>query len=145
MVGYPQTIQGQHTPVPSVRPLCPQADFRVPSYSCCSPEVLGAEAAPESGEGLTFIPAVFLFVQTPPKSFVDTDSLMFRDVMLGQAKKDSHMPFHISMGHLFLSSVEVSQLLSSFKLNPNPLLASKWQYGPECLPVPLSESIHIPA
>lgn len=108
MVGYPQTIQGQQTLVSSVRPLCPQAGSRVPRYSCFSSGLLGAEAAPESGEGLALIPVVFLFFRTPLKSFVDTDSLMFRDLMLGQARKDAHTPFHISTGHLFLSSVEIS-------------------------------------
>lgn len=92
-----------------------------------------------SGEGLTFIPTVSLFVQTLSKSLVDTDFLISGDRMLGQAREDVHMPFHTSMGQVFLSSPEISQALSSFQLNPNSL--GKWLCGVGCLPAPFTGSI----
>lgn len=63
--------------------------------------------------------------------------------MLGQARREAHVSFHTSMGHLFLSSPEISQLLSSFKSKPS--LSRKWLYGDGYLPTLLTESICIPA
>lgn len=98
MLGYPQTIQEQCTPVSSVRTLCPRAGSRGPHLFLLVPLAPRGQNQ-RSEERLPFISSVPLFVHTLSKSFMDTGSLTSEDLMLGQARREALMAFHTSMSH----------------------------------------------